>query len=461
MLTSFVSASSDGVGAKRAQQRPPVKPTAPRTRVATSQPEHNSYATAIWNCLWPKGLSRTPSIEETTQSILLLGPQAAPTVLDVLLGRAEPPIDLAAHRVQRAAEPDSSQFLSRQDQVLLAVIAASPSRIILPAVERYAGESKPSGGEVMMLRAIGRIRDSRSLDVWISVAARIEPAALESGETRRVAADSLGSILRASPDGCRRLREIVQGLRPQVIELVALALSDRDDSAALSVLVRVLGRSGSLDGEVLRAIANAALSVRTPSAETELTRVRSYVDSPDDRMRADACTALGALTDASAASKIIERLNDEQSIVRSAATGALRRMAKSRIGDDAAAWRAWLDQEESWHDKRWPELRVMLASSDSARVVESVKQLGAHPLYRHELALNVSPLCNDLRADVAKSACSAVSALDSLAAGKHLIDALDAPTAEVEMAAWSALKKISGRVLPPTTGAWRAALDQK
>jgi HEAT repeat protein len=308
------------------------------------------------------------------------------------------------------------------------------------------------------MRALGRVRDSQALGPWLALAKRIDENALANRAVRQTAAASLTSLLRSSPAACTSLRDTIDHIPERVVEVIAISLAQRDDAQALEVLMRVLGRSRSSDGEVLRAIAAAARNSRTPTAEADLERVRTYLAATDDRMRADACIALGGLSDAHVAPQLIERMSDEELIVRASARTALERLAKTRPGEGIAAWRAWLEREDKWYTNRWPLLRGALSDANEAHVELALSELASHPLYRHELAAEMSPLCDDARVAVAVAACAAAEKLESLAAAKGLVDALDSPKPEISQASWSALQKISGRLLPPKPSSWRDAL---
>lgn len=443
------------------QKRPPPRRptrTAPVRNARGAVPDYDAVTRQVWTVL-QQNFDARPVLEDVVHRIVDIGPQAVPAVLDILCGRSDPPTDGGYAAQYKRAQPSNSTMVAYREQVLYSVFGAMDPDAVLEPIAFAATENIEKGSELVALRALSRVRDLRALDQWLRIANGAKASLFAAERERTLASEALATMLHGTPGAYRRLERALPPLRPHTCTLVALAVESTADLQSLDILIRLLGRCDQSDAEVVRGLAKLARAGKLACDEDDLARLRSFLHIPGDRQRSDAAIALGGLCDVEAGPRLLELLDDPELMVRSAARSALERMSRQSLGDSRAAWAAWYETEIQWRETRMPEMALMLASADDLRMRLALDEVARHGFFRHQLAAGIAPLCLHQNQQIAINACKAMIAIDSLVGATFLVQALDGHSPEVHKAAWAALKKVSGYVLPPTQSAWLEALD--
>lgn len=455
LVWSLCAASADAQGTTR---KPPVRRPPPR-RTAPVPPKDIGYlAREVWKHFQLQPESR-PVREEVVQQIIKLGPNVVPIVLQILIGKLEaPPNTPNLPKYQRTAL-ESASAVEYREQVLFAVLAAMPADSVLESIALAAVENIDAGSELVALRALASVRDLRAVDLWLKIAGEAKTERFATEKARRLASAALANLLHGTQGSYRRVNRILANQPRHVGALLAQAVESTADLQSIGILIRLLGRCDYPDGEIVRAIAKLARSPYLPVREDDFERLRAFLDDANARMRADTAVALGGLCDPGACPKLLEMLADSELMIRASARSALERMSRVRLGDSAEDWKSWYESEREWQATRLTEMVPWLSSADDLRMSLARDEIARHPLFRHELASEIAPLSADKRAEVAVSACQMLGSLDSLVGVAYLVQALDGRPAGVHRAAWTALKSVSNRVLPPISASWRETLD--
>jgi hypothetical protein len=100
-----------------------------------------------------------------------------------------------------------------------------------------------------------------------------------------------------------------------------------------------------------------------------------------------------------------------------------------------------------------------LERGTDVQVIAALAKIAGRRLYRDELATAVVASLGRREGAVLQVACSTLQGLGSPCAIEALIDLLDHTDPGVEASAQRALTGITGRTLPPDSGAWRRAVS--
>jgi HEAT repeat protein len=432
-------------GLKKKNDRTPPKPA--RTVPTTS--DRSTLEREIWVRAGSLGASRPRTFEDVVGELAEFGPSIAPVALAVLIGEVKPPV-LDRNR------PALAVSTREIEDVLLATLERLPPERVLPAIEDAEHAGRLRGHELIALRAVADLRHPRALPLWIDIASDVPAATLADERFQAAAARSFNRLF----DGLVGSRatfptERVEGA---ALTLVARALAQRDDGAALGPALALLGKSPATDAWLLRALASIARHTQLAVVGEHAEKLRRYAREADTVARADALIALGGLADPEAVPLLLEALDDEEELVRVSARGALQRLSGVELGDELASWTAWYERESAWADTRRGLVLRVLDSEDPATVKTALTELAEHPFLRHASASTVAEFVDDPRAPVALVACETAGKLRSLVAAPALLRALADGDDARRDAAWLALRDITGRSLPRTAQTWRDVL---
>jgi len=275
---------------------------------------------------------------------------------------------------------------------------------------------------------------------------------------RDAVAAALAALLRRDDRGFDDLADELAAFPPTHFRALVDALAAARRGASLPLLRAMLGRGEELDVAVLAAVGELPRwdEVARDGQTSWILNAHLRAESP--KVRRQAVLALGALRDCEAFEPLLGLLGDPDRRVRLAALTALRSLSGLRWPADVDRWLAYLHDESTWYASELPEALERLASSDAHVVVDALRRLPEHPLFRVELSGEVAPLLSSGDEAVAVSACAALARLDSAAAVAPLLDALADPRPAVAAGAWNALRAITRIELPPDETAWRDAL---
>ncbi len=313
------------------------------------------------------------------------------------------------------------------------------------------------------LVALALLRE-RGRAAHLATAVRLAcPAALDTRYHRdlgRAVEDALGAILARDERALGRVRSALGEAHPLVRERLIRALgATRADVRGLELLGDLLGRYPDQQVTILSEIVSVTSIVRGPFEWSLLHRVRTGLDDPNSAIRRAAVNCLGRMEDHESVSMLVELLADESRGVRECAGWALERITRKAFGTDAERWRVWLVAESRWWRSEAPDLLGTLERGTDVQVIAALAKIAGRRLYRDELATAVVASLGRREGAVLQVACSTLQGLGSPCAIEALIDLLDHTDPGVEASAQRALTGITGRTLPPDSGAWRRAVS--
>jgi len=227
-------------------------------------------------------------------------------------------------------------------------------------------------------------------------------------------------------------------LRPTIINAVTNVGTD----AGLKSLSEFLSLSEELELFILSSMGRVASTATLPVNEIILARVRHLERSDDSRRVREALLLLGRFKDADSVPRLIDRLSDDDSAIRSAAHWSLKHLSGLELRDDPRRWEMWHKTEADWWKVHAPEVLGWLRSFDVLDRKRAVAIIAQRRLRKHTLALELLPLLSDSDESVVKQTLRALSILDTRSAAPKVQELLDhhsqavRESAEAVLSAW-------------------------
>ena len=244
-------------------------------------------------------------------------------------------------------------------------------------------------------------------------------------------------------------------LRPELLAAVAAA----GDAAGLELLAWVATFEGD---EHDRALADACERI-APAAPTheqreQLETLCALLDSPDTVCVQTLSVALARARVETALPAWIRLLAAESRGTRLRARQSLEELSGLELGSDPDRWRNWYEAESTWLETRGPAVLAQLVSADVTEVLAALREVAERRQQRDELALWVAPQLEHEAPNVRQAAIVVLEQLGSPEALPALAAALADEEPSVARAAWSALRALTGKELPPDEELWRLEL---
>lgn len=377
-----------------------------------------------------------------------LGEEAVPTLFDVYLGEVE--VD--------APEEAVARWIVGQDRVGSAAGAALllvPRDAVIEELERYASPRVTTERRTLAMRVLGELASGDAIPPLLALLESHAPVERRHRSVAEPARLALTRILTEDPLSTGRLQTELDALSPDTLEIVAQSLRDAGRPACLRVLADLVGRDPRLDLQVLEAIGEAVQ--RSPWQDeidaAALFKKQLATRTDPERQRL-LLVLLGRVHALDAVEDLLDALDSPDPRLSRAARWSLERMAGTRLPVSSSEWRGWVRFEERWWAHRGRELVAGFGDATPAELAAMARELAEHPLYRHAIADELGQHVFAREVAVATTACETLERLGSGLAVPALVDALGSPGDEVRDAAWSALRRITGREIPADREAW-------
>jgi hypothetical protein len=343
-----------------------------------------------------------------------------------------------------------------QEQWILCSARAAGRSSVLPLARTLLAAHREVPARAASIRLIGAVGNARDLD---DLLARDGGAA--GGELDRLIGDALsqaaGEILARDEHAFTYVSARWRSLSEPVLEPLVRATRAARGAGALEFLAEVIQWRADHAGLALAMVQEIGRSL-DPAADAEvLRRIRPLLQPARGNLCRAAALALGALADHESIPELIELLGADGGL-RANAHWALRRITGLSLPATRAAWERWHDRESSWIEQSGGEAFGRLRSRDPDEVCEAIRALSAHPLAREDLVLALVELLADEDAAVRTLACRAIPDLGDGRAIPGLLALLGDEDESVSAVAHEALRRVTGRELPPDAEAWRALL---
>jgi HEAT repeat protein len=302
--------------------------------------------------------------------------------------------------------------------------------------------------EALLPRLLALPRDALVEPLLRFAACGDDPSGEEAAKARARVEDlfafhGIGAALPILADG---------SLDPRLRSAAAAALGRAGRTEAIAPL---LGAAAAPERSV-RIAAIAALGELDDGSGTQVATLARALEGDDRAERKAAAVALGRLGAAAGVEGLLPLLESDDPGLRADAHWALKEITGRPFGPEPATWRAYWAAERRRADEQLPLVLLELSSGEPALVVGAMREAAALTAGRDRVRVALRPLLAAEAPSVRAAACVALAELRDRSAVPRLVAMLDDPDAAVWEAAWRALRRITGKDLPPRAAAWRA-----
>lgn len=393
---------------------------------------------------------------ELVAGLAALGPDSVPTLYGLVTGRGLEA--LVGEGWQPAAwkcRPEEIPALSAQ------ALERAPMRAVIEHLARALDDEPTDQERLVILRILAGQGSAEGLDlVWRS-ASELGDLELGRPSVNRALREALVSILRRDRQSWTILEKRFEKLEPAACLALVEAIGAAGQARGMELLARSFTRGSPAPEHIAEAMAELELACPWTLAGRTMEHCSPWLTSRASAECARAARLAGRLHALEALPTLIELASHVDGLVRRCAVDALRTMAGLPLDfdADAGAWSGWYERELTWKEERWEPLLETLVSDRTGPANEALRELAAHPLFRHEMARTVAEsLCEQPRA-VALSACTELERLGSRWALPGLVSALEDAQPELRAAARRALCALTGETRELSVEPWRALID--
>jgi len=393
-------------------------------------------------------LEKTRDPIELRRSLVFLGDRAIEPLFEVWV----------AGRVPAEWRGGASSVLALDDSlkaVVVSVFDALPEDPVRHFLDELAGRETPRDVRLQAVRLLGEIGDARSLRLLAALATPLEAG---RGPIRRILrtafADGLRRSLEREVIEVSHLRELFAGIVPGLRATLVEVMSEVPGSECARSLAALLGRQRELDPLILSKIAGRERSPNPLDDEDLRTAVRSLLSSSDPMVLASAARASGILRDEIAVEDLVRLVAHEHYTVAMNAADALKNITALGFGVESGRWGKWYDEEIAWWQRRSPDVLLALETAEGVEFTRAIVHGLERRLYRDRIAASLVLRLRDDDPDRVRLSCAALAQLGTGFAFGELVECLDSRDERVREAAHSALKRITGKDLPPRKSAW-------
>lgn len=403
----------------------------------------------IWSLLLPHKVETTPNLDRISAAIAELGINAIQPATAILFGdEQEPALTHAIH----------PSVIDKRQDILVKALRSWPKAEVVAAVRARADVDPNPSRTLFAVRTVGRIGGAEAVRAIETMASTLDEMQWTRPFVLSVFEDSLGVLAKEDPRNLRRLGDALMRAPARAAPVFARTIGLTQRPAAVPMLLRAVGRARELDMTILVELDKIGDRGDTGGSRVEIGKLRSFCESTDSGLRRCAALALARLGDEDSCGPIIALLDGKHPATIAAAEKSLTLLTGVALGRDSKAWTHWREREQEWFETYHQRLLEELASNDSKRIAEAVREWAGHRLFRHQAALAVTPLLLVPDAEIQRQARTALGLFGSARALPALLEHLESTDETGRNETQATLKRLTGLDLPPETGAWRNAI---
>lgn len=333
-------------------------------------------------------------------------------------------------------------------------LAALPGWVIEHSDPSTQASARDLAGVRIALELVAELEDEGALRVAVDLATPSTgntPHAL----VLRLFQDTVRQRLVRTPREARALDDLLEEAHPRLVTAMIRAAGKAPSGETAAFLTRRLEEDSSFDLMLLAELGRITAALEVPCDPAVEFRVGLHLGSTDAALRREAALAAGRLALSELTPDLIELLGDGDPGVRANAAWALERLTGRSDPPDLARWRRWFASESDWWRTDAAQAFQHLREGSPYEVGAALRELAGHRLYRHESSEEITQVLSRDEPELVAQACAVLGTLRSGLAKEELIELLAHPEERLRMAAWQALKAITGREdLPLDPEAW-------
>lgn len=265
-------------------------------------------------------------------------------------------------------------------------------------------------------------------------------------------------LLSRKPRAAEQLGGHLRGAGPGALAPVSIALGRTGGESSLSVLRDLLREHRDLGAVLLPQVRRVVRSLPARDHAELRSEVRRFLEDGDLQSMRAASVLAADLEDEEALPRLLQLLDFEGTPAHASALSALNRLAGQDLGRDPGQWRGWYAKELAWWDEQLPSVLAELNARSAPRVLPALGELARHPLFRRALTEEVTRALDYPDPRVREAALGTLVSLGSRLAPECVLPLLEDEDRNVADAAWTALRRMTGKDLPQDLDVWLEAL---
>jgi hypothetical protein len=403
----------------------------------------------LWTLLLPPAANGKPNVDEIVRKITLLGPDAVPAIISMLLGEAEEPD--VAHAVPPLVIEQRSTILSK-------ALAKQPEPLVVAAITKHISADTSVDRKLQIVRLLADVGSLGALDHALTCVVGLEPIQWERAFVRVQIVEALTRFATRDSANLRRIGAAMARTQKRLASILMEALAATRSPAAMPLLMHMLGKDSELDLTVLQQLMEIGGNVMVMPSTAELKRLYAFLDSTDGRLQRAAATLLTRIGDDECCLRLAQLLESEDELTAATAHTSLKSITGQTFEADREPWSTWLEVENAWLLEEFAKAEESIASGLPENVLAGAAACLEHRLYRHRTARALETAFAHDDPVVQKIACDIAAKLASPFAVPSLLQLLESEDETVRTGAWSSLRAITKQDLPLDVKRWQNAL---
>ena len=378
-----------------------------------------------------------------------LGAQASAPVVRLLL---TPPEDSEEEELQGLSF-DERRFLLNQLREL-------PLPGVLAEVNAWIDSELSLDRRLIVIEVLAATEQAGALEPTIEVYLGLPDELAQQSVSRRALKSALLQFLNADPALCDPLATLaLEETAPVGLTLTAIeALGELGAMASVPALEQALEQRPIWTTEALEALGILKPFLVDDRIERALEIGEEHLTAADPKHRRAAVQLVAALGEFEHLESLIERLDDEDSRVRSAVDRALTQHTGRRQRQSQDDWFDWIDSEHRWLEERQFDLLEALEQGTTGAAAAALRELGEHPWHRASTTALLQAGTDREEQHLALHACLLLADAGGPQAGEVLLELLRDGREGIRGAAYEALQGMTHHDLPPDYFLWQERL---
>jgi len=386
------------------------------------------------------GSALTASDDDLADRIKALGADVLPVAVDALI-RQQVQVAGAAQALDADVHDALLGTLTvfgddKLDEVLAEVVAREDFR-----------------SRETVLHVLAEHGNSQDLDLLFASVTPIGEQG-RSSDLERTYRDSLKAILQRDPGTFAELQGQWSDIDSDTRSDTIRAIGKAGERAGLDLLTDVLPWESENRVTVLTEITRLAPSARVRPPSRLVDQLRSEASVANEETSPSAALALGKLRESTAVPDLIELMRGDHRGTTSNAYWALKEITGLSMPQAPERWQTWYENELDWYDEECKSLFNALQSAEANVVIEAVRSLSTHTLFRDEIAWRIADALSHPEPSVRAYAAVALDQIDSLQVVPTLVATLADDQEQVRVAAWTTLQRLTREDLPVGASEW-------
>ena len=404
---------------------------------------------AIWGLLREMRVKPLPPLAEQAPRLAPLARQRLDTVFTILEERSVPGF----------AEISAQALSLPQEDLIIEALRMMSATTVLGEAARRVDLAPSARTRANAVRIAGAVGSADEL-WWMFELVGKQKEVIGSKAIQRAVESGVTDLLTRNPAAFGQLLAVQREVPSELMPALLRAIGATEDARGLTVLGEVISWRSEFAGHAISQVPRLGASDWPETNERLSDRIRPFLNPDDPELCQSAALALGELGDLRCVSALIDLLEEDAPGLRRNAGWALRRLTGLAFPDIQTTWSTWFQEELKWARRDKARVLDRLESLDDTEVIAAIQDASYHPLFRHELSEALCAVLGHPRPRLRILACRTLERLSSPVAVLPLVDRLEDRDEEVRAAALLALRHITGRELPGSTPAWRAALAE-